>query len=63
LGRATDAISIRPSLLAFAAHSVVLSPIGGWQPTPLAVPAGQPAVRAVQAVAAGQPLAGIAVSL
>src|SRR6266545_6346528 len=58
------AISIRPSLFAFAAQSCVVSgTIGGSQPTPPAVPAGQPFVSAAQDPAAGQPLAGIAPSL
>src|SRR5712691_8335559 len=58
------AISIRPSLFAFAAQNcVVLGTIGGSQPTPPAVPAGQPFVSAAHDPAAGQPLAGIAPSL
>src|SRR6266511_5055348 len=58
------AISIRPSLFAVAAHSVVMSgTIGGLHATPLAVPAGQPFVSAVQDPTLGHPPAGIAPSL
>src|SRR6187200_890354 len=53
------AISIRPSLFAFGAHVVVLSPIGGLHATPPAVPAGHPLVSAVQLATAGHPLAGM----